>query len=136
MLVIATHYQIEVSDRKLKETIKATVKAGLQKKGVLGCSESSQGVSVGLTFEQQKELLQLKQQHELALEEQKQKIELARINLQQDKLRLIKDGLLPSESLESDSHGHPGLVPPSDITRYLRLLPKCNEKDPDIFYFI
>ena len=86
LLIIATHYQIEVSDRKLKETIKATVKACLQEKGVLGGPERSQCVSVGLTFEQQKELLVLKQEHELALEEQKQKLELAKISLQQEKL--------------------------------------------------
>ena len=47
LLVIAAHYQIEVSDRKLKKTIKATEKPGLQEQGVL------RSLPANLSFEQQ-----------------------------------------------------------------------------------
>ncbi len=61
---IAEHYQIEIVDKKLKETVKAGLKQGLREVGVfLGQSASSEGASFhsspSLTFEQQRELLQM-----------------------------------------------------------------------------
>uniref|UniRef100_A0A8D0AC21 CCHC-type domain-containing protein n=1 Tax=Sander lucioperca TaxID=283035 RepID=A0A8D0AC21_SANLU len=48
LIEIADHYQIEIADKKLKETVKARLKQGLREEGVL------RGQS--LTFEQQREL--------------------------------------------------------------------------------
>lgn len=67
LVEIAEHYKIEIVDKKLKETVKAGLKQGLMEAGIL-CSQAvgSQGASclpsqppLGLTFEQQKELLQM-----------------------------------------------------------------------------
>ena len=64
LLEIAEHFGIEIVDKKLKETVKAVLKQGLMEAGVLGSlSISNQSASVQpsstLTFEQQRELLQM-----------------------------------------------------------------------------
>lgn len=140
LLLIAEKYKIEIQDRKLKETVKDSLKAGLLKQGIFPVvgtpSSGSTGVFAGLSFEQQRELLLLKQSHEfqlkqkeLALEEMKNRTEMARLELQNKKLNLIQEGkLLGSESPDGVK------VEAFDIFSNLRLLPKFNEKDPDSFF--
>lgn len=60
LIEIAEHYDIEIGDKKLKEIVRADLKQGLMEAGILG----SQGASCQpsppvLTFEQQRELLQM-----------------------------------------------------------------------------
>ncbi len=101
---IAEHYQIEIVDKKLKETVKAGLKQGLQEVGVfLGQSASSEGASFhsspSLTFEQQRELLQMQ-------------LEIARLQ----------------------NANRPEGVSQFDVSQNLRLLPKFDESDPDTYF--
>ena len=121
------------------------MKAGLLEKRILQpVVESQSSVSAGtvFSFEQQKELLllqvqleKMKQEKDLALEEMKQKTEMVRLEVQNKKLNLIQQGILPgladSESPMFQS-GTP--VASFNILSNLRLLPKFNEKDPDSFF--
>ena len=153
LLLIAEKYEIEILDKKLKESVKGSLMAGLLEQRMIqpvGGTQSSASTGTVLSFEQQKELLLLKQTHELqlqvqlqnikqqndlALEEVKQKTELVRLELQNKKLNLIQQGILPG-SADSDNpvfrSGAP--VASFDIFNNLRLLPKFNERDPDSFF--
>lgn len=89
LLKLAEHYNVYVSDKRLKENVKAFVMANLYDLGVLKSmtvplDERTAAVSVGaqdagsnLTFEQQNELLtlrfQLEKQKELELEQVRRK---------------------------------------------------------------
>ena len=134
LLLIAEQYELEIADKRLKESVKISLKAGLLKKGILKPAvESSVAAGSMLSFEQQKDLLLLTQKHELQLEEMKQRTELVKLELQNKKLRLIQEGVWPGSADIEDPVNHSG--PPSfDITRNLCLLPKFNEKDPDSFF--
>lgn len=65
LLKVAEHYDIEIADKKLKESVKTCLKEGLFEAGVLRQQEVSSPVTGvvlspgNLTFEQEKELLQL-----------------------------------------------------------------------------
>lgn len=63
LIEIADHYKIEIDDGKLKESVKARLKQGLREIGVLWDNSVSEGASfqssLSLTFEQQRELLQM-----------------------------------------------------------------------------
>ncbi len=101
---IAEHYQIEIVDKKLKETVEAGLKQGLREVGVfLGQSASSEGASFhsspSLTFEQQRELLQMQ-------------LEIARLQ----------------------NANRPEGVSQFDVSQNLRLLPKFDESDPDTYF--
>lgn len=140
LLKIADHYKIEISATRLKDSVKSILKANLCEEGVLVCAEDKELPSTSvpmvtnLSFEQQKELLMLqfshekaKQQQQMELEVMKQKLEHAKLEIEQCKLDLIREGKLRSRELSDGSSGF-------DVTSNLRLLPKFNEKDPDIFF--
>ena len=155
LLKLAEHYNMYVLDKRLKENVKAIVMAnlydlGLKKSMTVPLDERTAAVSVdaqdagsNLTFEQQKELLTLKFQSEklkeleleqlrrkadlgktLALEKLRQHTELARLDLETQRMTLIKEGRLPG-GRGGDS---------GDIVSSLRLVPKFNERDVDMFF--
>ena len=92
LLKLAEVYGIYVSDKRLKDNVKAIVLANLYDQGVLACASgppaegkaagrvSAQVADSNLTFEQQKELLtlrfQLETEKELELEQLRQKADL------------------------------------------------------------
>lgn len=145
LLKIADHYGIEIGDKRLKENIRAILKANLVESGILKKEEfQAQGTNAALNFEQQKELLTMqleyekhKQQKELEaqleLEKMKFKTEQTRLELEQYKLNLIKDGKL-NDTSGRDSVGSSEMSPRSDLSTKLRLVPKFNEKDLDTFF--
>ena len=139
LLKIAEHFQIEVLDKKLKDTIKKTVKSKLLDDGVLLIEEVTQKpvVSKGiLTFEQQKELLLLQLEHErlkndrqLEMEVLRQKTEMHKLEVQQYRLELIREGKLASEGLVQRKGEYE-----FDVGTNLRLVPHFTEADPDLFF--
>ena len=145
LLLIAEKYGIEIVDRKLKESVKGSLKAHLLEKRILQPvvgSQSSVSAGTGFSFEQQKELLllqvqleKMKQEKDLALEEMKQKTEMVRLEVQNKKLNLIQQGILPGSS-DSESPMFQSGTPVAsfDIFSNLRLFPKFNDKDPDSFF--
>lgn len=64
LMKIDQHYHVEVEPKRTKENLRSIIQAHLQESGVL-MNEGGKGVAnisvVGLTFEQQKELLLLQQ---------------------------------------------------------------------------
>ena len=111
LLRIAEHYEVDIPDKKLKESVKTCLRDGLFEAGVLCWQPVSSPVTSvvpnpgALTFEQQKELLQLqlKQQLELErlkfekeveLETIKHKTECAKLEMQQHQLQLVREGKL------------------------------------------
>lgn len=131
---------------------------------VTGQQKTGQPVTVplgvfpgNLTFEQQKELMSLqisfeKEKQELELEKQKmdmekhkleadkqveierlrRETEQAKTDLQNTRLTLVKEGKLSGDVLLDE--GRSSLSSP-DMVSNLRLLPKFNEEDPDVFSF-
>lgn len=122
---IADHYKIRVGDKRLKENVRATVKANLYEMKVLTppqMSPTSTNLAgaifsqdshpdLALNFEQQKELLRLRMQLEkekelelervrqqaefdkaLALEKMRQQTKRAKLDLESERLSLIKEG--------------------------------------------
>ena len=82
------------------------------------------GVSIsgtGLTFEQQKELLLLKSDHE--------KEGQMKLDLELQKLALIKEGKISASALNGQTTGSR-----FDVVSNLRLLPKFNENDVETFF--
>lgn len=71
LLKLAHHYTVAVDTRCTKETIKNILQANLQEGGVLMADEGKSVITTSvpnLTFEQQRELLILKFEHEKELE--------------------------------------------------------------------
>lgn len=113
-----------------------------------------------LTFEQQKELLLLqlahkkdKQQWEVErqkMEIEKQRLEFekqvaierlcceteqAKIDLQATRLGLVREGKVSGEVWQEGDGSSSSLRSP-DVVNNLRLLPKFNERNPDVFFFL
>ena len=106
-----------------KDNLKSIIKANLQECGVL-LDEVGKTVSIsgtGLTFEQQKELL-LKLDHEKELEKIKYQKEQMKLDLELQKLALIKEGKFSASALNGRTTGSH-----FDVASNLRLLPKFNE---------
>ena len=82
----------------------------------------------GLTFEQQRELMQLRFEHDLQMQRSSDRREEARreLELQVFRLELIREGKLSGD-------GNPTAARACDIAGSLRLVPKFNEQDPDVF---
>ena len=153
LLKIADHFGIEIAVTRLKDTIKRILKATLMEEGVLASDEGkglpSTMVSPGgsLTFDQQKELLLIQMEHEktkmdnelalektkmdkeLALEAMKQRTEQAKLDIEQFKLDLVREGKMAGTDI-TRSAGSSRV----DCTKNLRLLPKFDEEDPDTFF--
>lgn len=132
LIKLAQHYSVAVDARRTKETLKSIVKANLQEEGVLKAEDGKSGISAsvpGLTFEQQKELLMLKLEHEQQLEKMKYKMEQMKLEVEQQKLGLIKAGALSADTgKEGATAAH------FDVTKNLRLVPKFDERDVDTFF--
>lgn len=100
LVKIAGYYDVEVGDKKVKETVKANLKFKLLKMNVLHAGEaasvsaSTEDVSPGarLSFEQQKELLRMKleTEKEVAVERVRQSIEMEKV-LSVEKVRQETD---------------------------------------------
>lgn len=155
LLNIAEHFEIDVSDRWLKDTVKSILTANLTEMGVLavepvcppdaGFSPPFIAAS-NFTFKQQKEVLKLQLEHDkmrqveiekqLAIEKLRFQTEQAKLQLQQYKLDLMKSGkLIGDGSFEVDASScFPGSPDCFDVLGNLRLLPKFSEKDPETFF--
>lgn len=116
LIRIAEYYKVDVGDvRKTKDYVKGNLKVKLLEKGVLKLdkiefsveSSMSERVSpVGLSFEQQKELLLLRvkaeQEKEQAMERMRQDLEREKLDVERQKLELIREGKLESEAFRTD----------------------------------
>lgn len=131
LVKIGQHYSVEVDLKRTKDNLKNIIKANLHESGVLpdggGKSEVSAPMA-GLTFEQQKELLLLKLKHEKELERIKYKTEQLKLDLELQKLAMIKDGRMSASALMG------GTCPHFDVANNLKLLPHFNEKDVETFF--
>ena len=171
LLKIADHYKIEISDKRLKDTVKAILKANLYEmdvlpgkvEGVIEPTGSSSVItqSTALTFEQQKELLLLQMEHErlkhrVEIEKSEKRrseverelafgklrydaaTEQARIRLEHESLRLDREDKLDMKAghglAEEVSSGVRFSCSQFDIIGNLRLVPRFNERDPEIFF--
>lgn len=107
------------------------------------------GFGAGLSFEQQKELLllqlQQEQRHVLELEKLKHDARLREAEMahaqarQQLELERYKLDLMSQGKLQTPEAQESVFVPPApafDVAVSLRLVPKFNEKDPDIFFVL
>uniref|UniRef100_A0A3B4TE40 Gypsy retrotransposon integrase-like protein 1 n=1 Tax=Seriola dumerili TaxID=41447 RepID=A0A3B4TE40_SERDU len=155
LLKVAEHFEIDISDRRLKDTVKSMLTANLTEMGVLavepGCPPDA-GVSQpfiaesNFTFEQQKEVLKMQLEHDkmrqveiekqLAIEKLRFQTEQAKLQFQQNTLDLMKSGKSMGDgSFEVDaSLSVPGSSKCFDVLGNLRLLPKFCEKDPETFF--
>ncbi len=115
---------------------------------------STEFSKMSLTFEQQKVLIEMQQKEREAQREAERKereaqreadrnereaerqLEMERIRSERDvaleRLRLVAEGRLSVD--EGEGTAPMGFVRPSDISNMVRLLPKFNERDPDIFF--
>ncbi|KAL2094752.1 hypothetical protein ACEWY4_009471 [Coilia grayii] len=132
LLEIASHYRVPISDkeRKLKERFKLFLIEALREQGVLleepGPKPASvvEHETVGLTFEQRRELLQLQiEQEKLRWNSENSRIALekAKLDLELRRLDLIKDGKL-------------GMGGSKEVSSSLHLVPQFNDQDPDVFF--
>lgn len=138
LLKIAEYYEVKLSDKRIKESsIKTELKNKLVDKKVLiaEMSESDQHeksltTQSALTFDQQKELLLLQMEHEkIKQKSERDKMELdkAKMDLQFLKLKLIEEGKVGDVgSTVGESEKFP-------LNQSLKLVPKFNEVDPDVF---
>lgn len=165
LVKIAEYYEVDVGDKRVKETVRANLKVNLMKMNVLGTVEAAAASggtedlsppvivspgAAGLTFEQQKELLvlrmQLEREKEVAVEKIRQGIEMekvvslekirtAELELQRQRLTLISEGKVAADVLLADNPPvSGGTLAKSDVLGDLRLVPKFNERDPDVFF--
>ncbi|XP_039504978.1 uncharacterized protein LOC120460978 [Pimephales promelas] len=137
---IADHYKIELGDKRLKDsTIREVVKSKLIKKAVLAelsdtatTSQVKPHVS-SLTFEQQERLLLLQlEQERLKLEVEREKTRNEQTNVELQRGRL---GMMRQSGLNSSTDDLQG-AQVFDTAGNLRLMPKFNERDPDIFFIL
>lgn len=160
LVKIADHYDIAVGDKRLKENVKVILKENVYDMGVLippkkspssanraGAVSQTSLSDLSLNFEQQKEMLRLRMQLELelervrqqadlekalALEKMRQQTEMARLDLESERLSLIKEGKLCDMSRSEESVR--GRDNSSDILNSLRLVPKFHEKEVYTFF--
>ena len=95
----------------------------------------SQETQLSLSFEQQKELLclrmQLETEKEVTLEKLRQRIEMAKLEVETERLKLMKEGILGDQS--GTREGSPDDEGARDILSSLRLVPKFNEREIETF---
>ncbi|XP_030271930.1 uncharacterized protein LOC115581177 isoform X1 [Sparus aurata] len=175
LLKLADFYKVELPKKLSKEELLKTLKDKLAESGILsGLGDgapvsvtdsadkaspvvsrsvpSVAGYGVGLTFEQQKQLLLLQLQHEqknvlevekLRQEARLREVELAHVQankqmeLQRYKFELMSAGKLqPESSTAGVAVSHVLPTHSFDVTVNLRLVPKFNDQDPDIFFVL
>lgn len=136
MFKIADHYEIELEDKRLKEsTIRETLKTKLIEQAILVEMSDTATASqikppVGLTFEQQEKLLLLQLEQErvkLEMERERNRIKQTDIELQKYRLDMIREGRMDDGS----DYAFQGTSKMFDAAGNLRLMPKFNERDPD-----
>lgn len=127
LVKLAEHFEIELTDKRLKENIKLVLKKKLMEEGILSADDlvkpsvsCSVETPTGLTFEQQKQLLMLKFEHETRMQHKQ-------LELEHYKLDLIKAGKLLGEGGVQEK-------PVFNVANNLKLLPKFTEHDPDLFF--
>ena len=93
--------------------------------------------TVGLTFEQQKELLLLQLNADMAKEQLRVSLEKEKLGFQHYRLDLIKAGMTVGNAEGSEWSEEPATaqVKGFDVVRNLRLIPKFDEKDPNTFVY-
>ncbi len=149
LVELAGHYKINLvsQDKRLKDNIKSLVKMELIERGVLD-SQSSEGESQfvnmtstmsQLTFEQQKQLLVIQTDMKEKLLEAQNRVEMAKVQLQQHqldleryRLDLRRDGKMPfTGGVERD------LVSCQfDVVTNMKLIPRFDEKDVERFFLL
>ncbi len=149
LVELAGHYKINLvsQDKRLKDNIKSLVKMELIERGVLD-SQSSEGESQfvnttstmsQLTFKQQKQLLVIQADMKEKLLEAQNRVEMAKVQLQQQqldleryRLDLIRDGKMPfTGGVERD------LVSCKfDVVTNMKLIPRFDEKDVECFFLL
>ena len=147
IILLAEHYQINLGDKRAaRDHLKAVVKKALVEQQVLiptptggagvQADVSAEGSMLppgtALTFEQQKELLNLQLQvqlqlkeKELEIERMRHKAEMAKLDVEDTRLKLMQEGKLSSVKKEDSG---------DNILNSLRLVPKFNEKEVDVFF--
>lgn len=115
LVKIADYYKLDVGDKRTKETVKANLKVHLFKMNVFSVKKAAASAvdegpcplvwdpGASLSFEQQKELLQLCMKLEteklLSLEKIRQGTELARLEVHRHKLQLVAEGKIADASV-------------------------------------
>lgn len=134
LLQLAETYKIDVSaaDKRLKETIKSSLRASLVEKGIMSelkeatvTATVAAATSSSLTFEQQRELLRL----QLETKKLETDLEMAKLEIEAKRLQLVDEG-----KLKSDSPGLSPAAPKFHIASNLKLVPPFNERDLDSFF--
>lgn len=150
---VADHFGI-VAGKLRKDELRNLVLSALVDQGVLPQSEkevceaqlgpsleslAAAPHSPGWTFEQQKELLalqfeqdKLRRQEMFDLEKMRQNTERMKLDLEHSRLQLIREGRL-SSCVSSRTASDTGSGS-ADIAACLRLVPRFNEWDPDMFF--
>ncbi|XP_036965434.1 uncharacterized protein LOC119025698 isoform X1 [Acanthopagrus latus] len=169
LVKIAGHYNVEVGDKRVKETVKANLKFKLLKMNVLDAGEAvsvSAGAEgappplaarpgAGLSFERQKELLLLRMKLEtekevavervrqgielekvLSVEKMRQETEQVKLDLERQKLALVREGKVAGDDVVTDGISGPGGTPVRSDFGDFKLVPKFNERDPETFFLL
>ncbi|KAL2087830.1 hypothetical protein ACEWY4_016658 [Coilia grayii] len=159
---VAEHFSIQLSAAKSAKLsqLRSCLKDKLTEMQVLPASSAAMGqttasspctvspsgfdlsdVEEGLTFEQRKELLLLTLEQQSKERELDRRIEIEKMKyaheleekklaFEAERLRLVSEGKLPRGGSGSSSNDTSG----SSLSGMLKLLPRFNEKDPDVFF--
>ncbi len=149
LLELASHYEIHLisQDKRLKDNIKTLIKTELIERRILE-SQSAEDTSAfvnetstmsHLSFEQQKQLLLIQAEIKEKMLEAQNRIELSKVQLQQQQLELeryhldlIRDGMLAvSGGGERDL-----AFCKFDVVGNMKLIPKFDEKDVERFFLL
>lgn len=147
LVQIASHYDLDFDEDMLKDELKAFVmlalfgEQGIVSKGTgaaaavpLGVRSQSPVKHSTLSFEQQKELLQLQlEDRKLQFEDRKLQLEDKRlqVELENARLRVLDRG---GNAQAPGGVGSGRVRDASDGSANVRLVPKFNERDPDTFF--
>ncbi|KAL2103158.1 hypothetical protein ACEWY4_000026 [Coilia grayii] len=145
LIQLAERYEIPLNsyDKRRKDVLKTLVREELVELSLLPPIKFDGLVASDLTFDQQKELLQLqinkgKQQlaeQQVLAERCKldQEIQLGKLEIERERLALERQRLSLVETGNMGSSDS-GSSPSVDITKNIRLLPKFDESDVDTFF--
>nr|XP_033957166.1 uncharacterized protein LOC117460055 [Pseudochaenichthys georgianus] len=161
LLRVADHYGLELPKKLNKEELLVEIKAQLVEKSILsvflgptskqsiesgnvsGVAPVLSGLGVGLSFKEQKELLMLHLERDVEIEKLRQNARLQeaeiaqvqvrqKLDLERYRLELMSEGKLPAETRRAAETANQAF----DIAVNLRIVPRFNEKDPDIFFVL
>ncbi|KAK0143078.1 Retrovirus-related Pol polyprotein from transposon 412 [Merluccius polli] len=137
LLNIAEYYEVDVGDKRQKEKVKTMLKLSLFEKKVLtdGVATVSPGLmspivrETGFTFDQQKELLMLKLENdrfkikaelekEVTVERLRQETEQLKLEIEQSKIALIREGKIPAVSETGKAQEAYASLSDSDSQKY------------------